>query len=72
MAKTAYLFDFSVRTRVVADPNDFRCKEDLFDFLCQKAREQVLADPENYLFRDNGDYAEDEECPYGDYPDEEI
>ena len=67
MAKTAYLFDFSVRTRVIADPNDFRDKYDFYDYLAQKAREQILSDPANYLCGDNGEYEEDTECPFGTF-----
>lgn len=68
MAKTAYLFDFSVRTRVIADPNDFRCEDDFFTYLSIKAREQMLNNGiEGYLCGDNGEYEEDTECPYGTF-----
>ena len=65
MAKTAYLYDFSIMTRVVADPDDFKSEEELYAYLTQKAREQILSDPQNYLCGDNGNYEEDEECPFG-------
>lgn len=70
MAKTAYLFDFSVCTRVVADPDDFEDEYQLFGYLCHKARENILSDAENYLCGDNGDYCEDEECPFGSFSDD--
>ena len=66
MAKTAYLYDFSVFTRVVADPDDFKDENDLYDYLTRKARENILSDPENYLFGENGHYEEDTECPFGE------
>lgn len=65
MAKTAYLYDFSIMTRVVANPDDFKTEEELYDYLTSKAREQILSDPQDYLCGDNGNYEEDEECPYG-------
>lgn len=71
MAKTAYLFTFHPTTRVVADPNDFRCEEDLYEYLVIKAREQMEKDLANYLNGDNGEYEEDEECPYGTFDSEE-
>ena len=67
MAKTAYLFDFSVRTRVIADPNDFRDEGEFYDYLSWKAREKILSNAESYLNGDNGEYVEDEECPYGTF-----
>ena len=67
MAKTAYLYTFHPCTRVVADPNDFRCEEDLFEYLTTIAREQMEKDLANYLFGDNGEYEEDTECPYGTF-----
>ena len=68
MAKTAYLFYFHPATRVVADPNDFRCENDFFDYLAAKAREQMLNNGiEGYLCGDNGEYEEDTECPFGTF-----
>lgn len=65
MAKTAYLFTFHPTTRVVADPDDFRCEEDFYDYITAKAREQMEKDLANYLLGDNGEYEEDTECPFG-------
>ena len=67
MAKKAYLITFHPTTRVVADPNNFRCEEDLFEYLATIAREQMAKDLANYLFGDNGEYEEDTECPYGTF-----
>lgn len=68
MAKTAYLFTFYPRTRVVADPNDFKNEDELYDYLSRKAREQMLENGiEDYLCGDNGEYEEDEECPFGTF-----
>jgi len=67
MAKTAYLFTFCPRTRVVADPNDFKDEDELYDYLTRKAREQMCGDIDNYLCGDNGEYEEDEECPFGTF-----
>ncbi len=67
MAKTAYLYTFHPRTRVVADPNDFRCEEDLYEYITIKAREQMEKDLADYLNGENGEYEEDEECPYGTF-----
>ena len=67
MAKTAYLFTFCPRTRVVADPNDFKNEDELYDYLSRKAREQMKEDIDNYLCGDNGEYEEDEECPFGTF-----
>lgn len=73
MAKTAYLFTFTPTTRVVADPNDFRCQEDFYEYLAIKAKEQMMADIGNYICGDNGEYEEDTECPFGTLPsDKEI
>lgn len=71
MAKTAYLYTFHPRTRVVADPNDFRCEEDIYEYITVKAREQMEKDLANYLNGENGEYEEDEECPYGTFDSEE-
>lgn len=71
MAKAAYLYTFHPRTRVVADPNDFRCEEDLYEYITVKAREQMEKDLANYLNGENGEYEEDEECPYGTFDSEE-
>ncbi len=68
MAKTAYLYDFAIMTRVVANPDDFKTEEELYAYLTKKAREQILSEPQDYLCGDNGDYQEDEECPYGTLP----
>ena len=68
MAKTAYLYTFHPRTRVVADPNDFQCEEDLYNYITAKAREQMLNNGiEDYLCGDNGEYEEDTECPFGTF-----
>ena len=71
MAKTAYLYDFAVMTRVVANPDDFKSEKELYEYLTQKAREQILAEPQDYLCGDNGNYIEDEECPYGTFEEED-
>ena len=67
MAKTAFLYTFHPTTRVVADPDDFRCEEDFYDYITTKAREQMEKDLSNYLFGDNGEYEEDTECPFGTF-----
>lgn len=68
MAKTAYLYTFHPRTRVVADPNDFKNEDELFEYLSKKAREQMLENGiEDYLYGDNGEYEEDTECPFGEF-----
>ena len=68
MAKTAYLFYFYPATRVVADPDDFKTEEELYEHLTKKAREQMLNNGiENYLCGDNGEYEEDTECPFGTF-----
>ena len=65
MAKTAYLYTFHPRTRIVADPDDFATEEELFEYLSKTAREKMDADLENYLFGENGEYEEYTECPFG-------
>ena len=68
MAKTAYLYTFCPRTRVVADPNDFADEQELFEHLTKLAREQMIDNGiDGYLFGDNGEYEEDTECPFGTF-----
>ena len=82
--KKAFLVTFSVRTRVVAvvpegfnpDDIDFSDKPQAvaFDAIVEKARQNILSDPESYLCADNievGDgIVDDNECPYGTFDDE--
>ena len=75
MSKKAYLVTFNATTRVVVDvPDDFdvhNCNliiadhEKAFDSIIQEARDNILEDPENYLYGDNAEIFEDDECPYG-------
>ena len=75
MAKKAYLVTFVTTTRVVVDvpegfdPNNsnFVFKEDkeAFDAIIKEARGNILEDPENYIYGDNAEIEEDEECTYG-------
>lgn len=79
--KKAYLVTFEVCTRVVVDvPENFdsdNCnlviEENAVadETIIQKARENILNDPTNYLNGDNVLYAEDVECPYGIFKDEQ-
>ena len=72
MTKTAYLYTFYPRTRVIADPTEFDNEEDFFEHLSAKAREQMCEEIEMYLNGENGEYEEDTEVPYGEgYKDEE-
>ena len=66
MAKTAYLYTFYPRTRVIADPDEFENEDALFEYLTKKAREQMKEELDGYLCGDNGEYEEDEEVPYGE------
>ena len=72
MAKTAYLFTFQPTTRVIADPNEFKTEDELYEHLSKKAREKMLTEIENYLCGDNGEYEEDTECPFGTFYGDKI
>ena len=74
MTKKAYLVTFTTTTRVVVDiPEDFNpndCNliikehEEAYDSIIEKARENILEDPGNYIYGDNAEIEEDTECPY--------
>ena len=77
MTKKAYLVTFTTTTRVVVDvPEDFDVNnynlvikehEIAWDSIVKEARENILENPECYLYGDNVEVIEDEECPYGEY-----
>lgn len=77
MAKKAYLVTFTTTTRVVVDvPENFdvhNCNllvvghEKAWDSIVKEARDNILENPECYLYDDNVEVNEDEECPYGEY-----
>ena len=77
MAKKAYLATFTTTTRVVVDiPEDFNpnnCNlvikehEEAYDSIIREARENILENPENYIYGDNAEIDEDIECPYGTF-----
>ena len=74
MAKVALLVDFEPRTRVVVDiPNgvsveEWLEKQENFDAVAQKARDNMLEDINNYLMGENMYWQEDKECPFGSLP----
>ena len=71
--KKAYLVTFTTTTRVVVDvpeefnPNDCNLilEEDdkAYDSIIREARENILENPENYIYGDNAEIEEDVECP---------
>ena len=75
MTKKAFLVTFVTTTRVTVDvPENFdvhNCNlvveeyEKAWDSIVKEARENILENPENYLYGDNVEIVEDEECPYG-------
>jgi hypothetical protein len=75
--KKAYLVTFVTTTRVTVDvPEDFdvhNCNlvvdeyEKAWDSIVKEARENILENPENYLYGDNVEIEEDKECPYGTF-----
>jgi len=72
MEKRAVLVTFEPRTRVVVDiPKGMSITEWLNDdnenwaILAKKARENMLANIEDYLSAENLIWKEDKECPYG-------
>ena len=77
MTKKAYLVTFVTTTRVTVDvPEDFdvhNCNlvveeyEKAWDSIVKEARENILENPECYLYGDNVEIEEDEECPYGEF-----
>lgn len=79
--KKAFLVTFEVTTRVIADvPEDFDPKNTNLaiekfaiadDAITEKARQNILEEPEGYIVSDNmTGYEEDTECPYGTYDNE--
>lgn len=68
MTKKAFLVGFCPMTRVVADvPDDFDGNLDSpeGEKIIEAAREQIMADPSNYLYGENCDRLEEDlECPY--------
>lgn len=74
MVKKAFLVTFEVTTRVVADvPEEFNpidynliTKKDAqaFDAIIKQARDNILEVPENYIYADNAEIAEDIDCPH--------
>ena len=81
--KTAFLVDFNPRTRVVVEvPDNFSIdkswekmteeEHDAYDYIIQRAREQILMSAEEYLTGDNlSQIEEDTECPFGTF-DEDL
>ena len=74
MAKVALLVDFEPRTRVVVDIPDgvsveeWLEKQENFDAVAQKARDNMLEEINNYLMGENMYWQEDTECPFGSLP----
>jgi hypothetical protein len=77
MMKKAYLVTFTTTTRVVVDipegfnPNNcnlvIKEHEEAYDSIIREARENILENPENYIYGDNAEIEEDIECPYGTF-----
>ena len=77
MAKKAYLATFVTTTRVTVDvPESFdvhKCNlvveehEKARNSIVKEARENILENPECYLYGDNVEIEEDKECPYGEF-----
>ena len=73
MMKKAYLVTFTTTTRVEVDipegfnPSNLVIKEheEAYDSIIREARENILENPENYIYGDNAEIEEDIECPYG-------
>ena len=69
----AFLVDFNPRTRVVAEVPDGMTAEEFiesdngFNILVKAARENMVADLNNYLMGENAYAEEDEECPFGTF-----
>lgn len=69
MTKKAFLVGFCPQTRVVVDvPDDFdpeHMDSQEMENIIKTAREQIMADPANYLYGENCDRLEEDlECPY--------
>jgi hypothetical protein len=77
MAKKAYLVTFTTTTRVIVNvPEDFdvhdcnliiKEHEEAYDSIIKEARENILENPENYIYGDNAEIEDDTECPYGTF-----
>ena len=77
MTKKAYLVTFVTTTRVTVDvPEDFDVHDcnlileehkNAWDSIVKEARENILENPECYLYDDNVEIEEDKECPYGTF-----
>ncbi|MBP5457837.1 MAG: hypothetical protein J6Y37_15205 [Paludibacteraceae bacterium] len=75
--KKAYLVTFTTTARVVVDvPRDFDVDDcsllvkeeaETYDTIIEKARENILENPENYIYGDNAVVGEDKGCPYGTF-----
>jgi len=66
--KTAFIAEFSVKTRIIVDTDNLESDE-VYNKAVQMARENIMEVPENYLFRDNCIFVEDTECPYNPHTD---
>lgn len=65
----AYIVNFSISTRILSDKEG----DALTDELSKKGREQILTEPENYIYGDNMAFEHDDECPFGTFnTDEEV
>lgn len=72
--KKAYLVTFTTTTRVVADiPDDFDVNDcnlviaehsNAYDAIIEAARDNILENPQVYLYGDNAEVEEDLEMPY--------
>ena len=75
--KKAYLVTFTTTTRVVVDvlegfnPNNcnlvIKEHKEAYDSIIREARENILENPENYIYGDNAEIEGDIECPYGTF-----
>ena len=79
--KKAFLVRFDLQTRVIADvpegfsPNDCNLiipeHEEAFSSIVEKAVNNIMDIPYNYLYNENAEVEEDTECPYGTLEEEE-
>jgi len=78
--KKAFLVRFDLQTRVIADvpegfdPNDCNLiipeHEEAFSSIVEKAANNIMETPYNYLYNENAEIEEDIECPYDSEDDE--
>lgn len=61
--KTAFIAEFSVKTRIIVDSDNLELDE-VYNKAVQMARDNIMQAPEDYLCGENCIFERDTECPY--------